>query len=68
MLILLNRRIPISLNPRDSLIAILESVHRSQRLAGDRLTLAIPMTDLLSDYDAQLVREVATLDKGICSL
>ena len=63
--IVLNRRIPISLVPRESLIAILESIHRSQRIAEDRLTLAIPMTDLLSYYDAQLVREVATLDTGI---
>ena len=63
--ILLNRRLPMSLVPRESLIAVLGPVHRSKRTARDRLTLAIAMTNLLFYSDAQLVREVATLEEGI---
>ena len=63
--ILLNRSLPMSLVPRETLIAILGSIHRSQRTARDRLTLALHMTDLLSYYDAKLVREVATVEEGI---
>ena len=55
----------MSLIPRESLIAVSGSVHRSQRTTKDRLTVAIPMTDLLSYYDAQLVRDFTTPDEGI---
>ena len=56
--ILLNRRLPMSLVPRESLVAILGSVHRSHRTARYRIMLAIPMTDLLSYYNAQLVERI----------
>ena len=67
--ILLNKRLPMSLVPRNSLlVVILDSVYESQKDAADRLTLAIPMTDLLSYYDAQLLREVSTVNEGLLIL
>ena len=63
--ILLSNRLPMSLVPRESLRAILDSVYNSQKDASDRLTLAIPMQDLLSYYDAKLLREVSTIKQGL---
>lgn len=63
--ILLQKRLPMSLVPRDSLLAILNSVYDSQKSADDRLTLAIPMSDLLSYYDAKLLSEISTVKQGI---
>ena len=63
--ILLCKRLPMSSVPRDSLTAILESVHDSQKHSTDRLSLAIPMKDLLSYYDAQLLTEVSSLEQGL---
>ena len=62
---LLDKRLPISLVPRKSLIKILDAVHDSQKNAPDRLTLAIPMTDILSYYDAKLVQEISTVEDGL---
>ena len=63
--ILLGKRLPMSLVPKDSLNAILDSVHDSQKHASDRLSLAIPMADLLSYYDAQLLTEVSSIEQGL---
>ena len=62
---LLDKRLPVSLVPRKSLIKILDAVHDSQKNAPDRLTLAIPMTDVLSYYDAKLVQEISTVEDGL---
>ena len=62
---LLDKRLPISLVPRKSLIKILDVVHDSQKNAPDCLTLAIPMTDILSYYDAKLVQEISTVEDGL---
>ena len=61
---LLDKRLPISLVPRKYLIKILDAVHDSQKNATDRLTLAIPMTDILSYYDAKLVQEISIVEDG----
>ena len=63
--ILLGKRLPMSLVPKDSLNAILDSVHDSQKHASDRLSLAIPISDLLSYYDAQLLTEVSSIEQGL---
>ena len=55
----------MSLVPRESLLAILNSVYDSQKSANDRLTLAIPMKDLLSYYDAKLLSEISTMQQSI---
>ena len=62
---LLDKRLPISLVPRASLSVILESVHEAQMQNLDRLTLAIPMQDITSYYDAKLVREISTVPQGL---
>ena len=55
----------MSLVPRESLRVIPESVYNNQKDAADRLTLAIPMTDLLSFCDAELLREITTVQEGL---
>ena len=55
----------MSLVPRESLTAILDSVYDSQKNAADRLTLAVPLKDLLSYYDAQLLTEVSSIEQGL---
>ena len=55
----------MSLVPRESLLAVLDSVHDSRKLSTDRLSLAIPMKDLMSYYDAKLVYEIATVEQGL---
>ena len=64
---LLQQYLPISLVPKESPLAILKSVAADQSLSGSRLSLAIPPTDLLSYYDAKLLRDVVTLDDGTSS-
>ena len=59
---MLDKRLHISLVPRKLLIKILDAVHDRQKNAPDRLTLAIPMTDILSYYDAKLVQEISTVE------
>ena len=63
--ILLDKRLPMSLVPHESLLAVLDSVHDSQKHSTDRLSLAIPMKDLMSYYDAKLVYEIATVEQGL---
>ena len=62
---LLSHYVPMSLLNRDSLEAVIESVHYMQMFATDHLTLAIPYDDLLSYYEAQLLRDVNTLPQGL---
>ncbi len=62
---LLQQRLSMSIVPRESLQVILDSVHEGQKRAADRLTLAIPAQDLLSYYDARLLRDVITTDEGL---
>ena len=63
--ILLDKRLPMSLVPRESLLAALDSFHDSQKQSTDRYSLATPMKDLMSYYDANLVYELATLAQGL---
>ena len=62
---LLHQRLTISLMPRESLLAVLNSVYKSQINAPDRLNLAIPTNELHSYYDSKLLREVATVPEGL---
>ena len=64
--ILMQKLLPISLVPKESLQAILKSVGEDLTLSGSRLSLAIPYnTDLLSYYEAKLLRDVVTVEKGL---
>ena len=62
---LLDKRLPMSLVPKKSLLKVLNAVYDSLKYASDRLTLAIPITDLLSYYDAKLVSEVSSVPEGL---
>ena len=55
----------MSLVPTESLLAILRSVAMKQRTAEDRLSLAIPMSDLLSYFDSKLLADTITVHKGL---
>ena len=56
----------MSLVPRDSsFIKILEEVSKMQSHARDRLSLAIPMDEILSYYEAQLLTDVVTIKEGL---
>ena len=61
----LKRYLPMSLISRESLLSILSEVASGLVKSGNRLSLAIPMPDLLSYYDAQLLQDVISLPEGL---
>ena len=62
---LLDKRLPMSLVPRESLVAVIDAVYKSQKEENHRLTLAIPPSDVHSYYDAKLLRDVTTIEEGL---
>ena len=63
--VLLQGHLPMSLIPMESLLAILDSVSLEQSKAKDRLSLAIPTSDLLSYYDSRLLDDAITVPEGL---
>ena len=63
--VLFKGRLPMSLVPMESLLAIMDSVSLRQSKAVDRLTLAIPASDLLSYYDSRLLADAITVSEGL---
>ena len=51
--------------PCESLLAVLNSVYKSQSNSPDRVSPAIPTIELHSYYDSTLLREVATIPEGL---
>ena len=62
---LLNKFLPMSLVPADSLTKNLEEVSELQSHARDRRSLAITMDKILSYYEAQLLTDVVIIKEGI---
>ena len=62
---LMNQLLPMSLIPTDQLEEILTLVHLEQNGKSDRLSLAIPITDILSYYETKLVTQVDAIDEGL---
>ena len=62
---LLNKYVPMSLLSKDSLEVVLNKVAVQQIRALDRLTLAIPLQEVLSYYEARLLQDVLTLPHGL---
>ena len=63
---LLQQHLPMSLVPKESLLTILQSVGDELVLSGSRLSLAIPPnSDIMSYYDAKLLRDVVTVNEGL---
>ena len=64
-----NLTLPMSLVPKESLLAILDFVGDEIVLSGSGLSLAIPATlDLLSYYDATLLKDVTVPKRLILTL
>ena len=63
--VLLKGRLPMSLTPMESLLAIMDNVSLRQSKAEDRLTLAIPASDLLSYYDSHLLADAIAVSEGL---
>ena len=63
--VLLKIHLPMSLIPMELLLAIMDSVSLRQSKAEDRLTLAIPASDLLSYYDSRLLVDAITVAEGL---
>ena len=63
--VLLKGHLPMSLIPMESPMAIMDSVSLRQSKAEDRLTLAIPASDLLSYYDSRLLADALTVSEGL---
>ena len=66
--VLLKGHLPMSLIPMESLLAIMGSVSLRQSKAEDRLTLAIPASDLLSYYDSRLLADAITVSGLLLTL
>lgn len=62
---LIDKRLPMALVPKTELTQILRAVAIQQIHAGDRLSLAIPTSDILSYYEAQLVQNVSPTEQGL---
>ena len=62
---LLDKRLPMSLVSRESLLAVIDAVYKSQKEENHRLTLAIPPSDIHSYYDAKLLCDVTTIEEGL---
>ena len=63
--VLLKGYFPMLLIPMESLLAIIDSVSLRQSKVEDRLTLAIPASDLLSYYDCRLLADAITASEGL---
>ena len=55
----------MSLVPKDSLKKILRVVAQEQVLSADRLSLAIPISEVFSYYEAELLSDTLAIKKGL---
>ena len=62
---LLNNYLPMSLVPRQSLLAILDDVASEQWRKLDRLSLAIPMDEIIAYYESHLLTDVLVVEQGL---
>ena len=62
---ILNQYLPMSLVPRAALTAILDDVASEQWRKSDRLSLAIPMDEIIAYYELQLLRDVLVVEQGL---
>ena len=57
--------IPMSLIPRDTLLQILEEIHREQGRDTEHRTLALTLDNLLRYYETPLIRRVESSEDGL---
>ena len=58
----LNNYIPMSLVPRQALLASLDDVASEHWRRLDRLSLAIPRDEIIAYYESQLLRDVLVVE------
>ena len=63
--VLLKGRLPMSLIPMESLLAIMDSVSLRQSTAEDHLTLALPASEFLSYDDSLLFAYAEMVSEGL---
>ena len=61
----MNQLLPMSLVPREQLHEILTIVHLQQNGQQDRLSLAVPIQEILSYYETKFVTQVEAIDAGL---
>ena len=62
---LLKNYLPMSLVPRQPILAILDDVASEQWIKSERLSLAIPMDEIIAYYESKLLRDVLVVEKGL---
>ena len=62
---LLNNYLPMSLVPREELLAVLDDVASEQWRKADRLAFAIPIDEIIAYYESQLLRDVLVVEQGL---
>ena len=62
---MLNRYLPMSLVPRQSLLKIVDNVALEQWRVSDRLSLAIPIDEILAYYESKLLRDFIVVEQGL---
>ena len=62
---ILNKNLPMSLLPRQSLLSILENVRAEKSCCNDRLSLAIPVDEMICFNESRLLRDVIGIDQGV---
>ena len=62
---LLHKQLPMSLVSKEALQIILQAVVMDPSFSENRLSLAIPKTEILSYYEAALLSDVVTIHEGI---
>ena len=55
----------MSLVPRQAFLAILDDVASEHWRKSDRLSLAIPMDEIIAYYESQLLRDVLVVEQGL---
>ena len=61
----MNQLLPMSLVPHQQLHEILTMGHLQQNGLQDRLSLAVPIQDILSYYETKLVTQVEAIESGL---
>ena len=65
VMIMVNKLIPMALLPRSDLEESLRDVNHSQSDTNERLSLAIPITQVLAYYETKIMRSVDIVDDGM---
>ena len=65
VMIMVNKLIPMALLPRSDLEEILRVVNHWQSDTNERLSLAIPITQILTYYERKILRNVDIVDDGM---